>query len=116
MAVAGFQRGETREGPADNKINFSADVRIVARIYTIAIARSRPNSTARITGNIVKIIAAGREPEAVTFQSNAQRFSRFEREAGAQVLDVLQRGKIHVTIKLVIGWIQIVEGLVTAVS
>src|SRR5206468_1839223 len=71
--------------------------------------------TPRRAADVVKIVMCIREPEAVTFNRKTDSRMRLQLKNGAHVLQILQRGKIHVAIKFMVRGKQILKRLMLAI-
>src|ERR1022692_2834881 len=109
VAVADFELRKSRERVTRDHVQFRSEKAAVIRVNSVAIG------CARRSADVVKIIVRVGEPETVAFERNTHARRGLELENAANVLNVLQRDKIHVTVKLVVGRKQVVERSMRAV-
>src|SRR5262245_24835283 len=119
MAVTDFKLCEARHSIPGDDVQFCSHEVAIGGVDSIAGAgpnvRGHGGSATRHAGDVIKIIVSVGEPEAMTFNSDAQAWDGLELKNASEVLDILQREEIHVAVKLVIGGEQVFKSLVLSV-
>src|SRR2546430_1913479 len=115
MAVAEFEPGEACDGIAGNYVQFRSHEIAVARVHSIARPWCCGRAPASDAAGVVETIVRIGQPKAVTFDRDAQAWMRPELQNASDVMDVLQREEIHITVEPVITRKKIVESLMLAI-
>src|ERR1043166_1951954 len=110
MSVTNLQLRKSRERVSSDDIQLRPDEIAIAGMNSVAARRA-----GRAVDHVERIMCIC-EPEAMSFDGQAQPGMRFDLKDGAHVMDVLEREEIHVAVELVVGREQVVESLMPAVA
>src|ERR1041385_8260765 len=115
MAIARFELRETGDSVSNDHVQFCSHEVAVVRVDAITGPRRRCGAAARNSVSAVKAVVGIGEPEAMAFDGQTHAGMRLKLKDAAHVMNILERDKIHVAIKFMIRWKQIVEGLMLAI-
>src|SRR5688572_30576221 len=116
MSATGLDHREFGYSEPGDQIDFAAEVTVVVRVGAEAGAGCWAGAAARQSGHVVSPIMCVGQPEEISFERHGKPRVRFDGEDRADRMDVLQRKEIHVAVKLVVGGVEIVKGLVFVVA